>query len=218
MQMMTRPRPTRADTTRQQLKSVAQRLFAVRGISAVGLREVASEADQRNTAAVIYHFGSKDDLLRELLVDGAVAIDMERQAILDIAEAAHDVEIRDVVDALVSPSLRLTTTPGQTETWFRFMANVMGERRSLFEDAIVGHYSDGYERCVAHIRRLLPSVTAAETDRRLVFAMLSLQAIFAAREAAIDSAGTASHPFWSRPDMSAGIAATVTTILTQPGP
>lgn len=213
---MTRPKPTRSDTTRQLLKTVAQRLFATRGISAVGLREVAAAAEQRNTAAVIYHFGSKDDLLRELLVDGAVAIDIERQAILDAAEAAHDIGIHDVVDALVSPSLLLATSPDHTETWFRFMANVMGERRALFEDSIVGHYADGYERCVAHVRRLLPSVATGEMDRRLVFAMLSLQAIFAAREAALDSSGNIPHPFWARPDMKAGIAATVTAILTQP--
>lgn len=212
---MTVPASTKAYATRAELKRAARRLFALRGIAAVGLREVAQEAGQRNTAAVHYHFGTKDDLLRELLVEGAVAIDIERQALLDAAEANGAVTMRDVVDALVAPSLHLETDPGSPETWYRFMANLIGERRGLFEETIVGHHAAGYDRCTALIRRLLPDLPVAEVNRRIVMAIVALQAFFAAREAALDTTDDRPHPFWGRDDVTTGIGATIEAILLQ---
>lgn len=205
----------RAAATRAQLKRVARRLFATRGISAVGLREVALEAGQRNTSAVHYHFGAKDDLLRELLVDGARAIDAHRCALLDVAEASGTVSMVDVVRAFVQPSLDLRSDPDHPETYHRFISNIMGERRELFESTIVGNHAAGYQRATAHIRRLLGKVPPAEVDRRIVFATLSLQAVFTARETACDLIADGSHPFWGRDDVTLGIFATTEAILRQ---
>lgn len=45
----------------------AEREFASRGVAAVSLREVAAAAGQRNVSAVMYHFGSKLELLECVL-------------------------------------------------------------------------------------------------------------------------------------------------------
>ncbi|MEH3099975.1 helix-turn-helix domain-containing protein [Sphingomonas adhaesiva] len=190
-------------------------MFATRGISAVGLREVAVEAGQRNTAAVHYHFGTKDDLLRELLVDGARAIDVHRQAIIDRAEASGTPSMDELVCAFVQPSLDLESAPGHPETYHRFLSNIMGERRELFESTIVDSHATGYQRATAHVRRLLDDVAPAEIDRRIVFATLSLQAIFTARETACDAMPAGTHPFWGRRDVTRGIFATTEAILLQ---
>lgn len=211
----TGPRVQRSTATRALLKRVARRMFATRGISAVGLREVAVEAGQRNTAAVHYHFGTKDDLLRELLIDGAKAIDRRRQEIVDQAEARGAPSIDDVVRAFVQPSLDLCSDPGHPETYHRFISNIMGERRELFESTIVASHATGYQRATDHVRRLLPDVPVAEIDRRIVFATLSLQAIFTARESAADASRDAPHPFWGRDDVTHGIFRTVETILLE---
>jgi AcrR family transcriptional regulator len=210
---MSRATPARTEATRRRLRDVARRLFATRGIAAVGLREVAQAAGQRNTAAAHYHFGTKDELLADLLIEGAVMLDEERCRLLDAAEEKGPVALSDIVAALVLPSLHLRTEPGQSETWFRFLANVMGEKRDLFEATIVGRHANGYDRCVAHLRSLFAAIPAHEVDRRIVFAMLSLQALFAAREAALDAAGDAPHPFWSRADVTAGLSASAAAIL-----
>lgn len=208
----------RAAATRTQLKRVARRMFATRGVSAVGLREVAVAAGQRNTAAVHYHFGTKDDLLRELLVDGAQAIDAHRCMMLDAAEAAGAVTLDDVVRALVQPSLDLRSDPEDFETYHRFISNIMGERRELFESTIVDRHAVGYQRATQHVRRLLGDVPPTEIDRRIVFATLSLQAIFTAREAACDAVRGDAHPFWGRADVTQGIFTTTATILRQRDP
>ncbi|MGO4839574.1 TetR/AcrR family transcriptional regulator, partial [Rhizobiaceae sp. 2RAB30] len=48
--------------TRERLMDVAERLFAELGYSNVSTRNIADEANA-NSAAVHYHFGSKDGLL-----------------------------------------------------------------------------------------------------------------------------------------------------------
>ena len=57
------PPAARGNTTRNELKRAARRLFAERGIAATGMREVVERAGQRNAAAPHSHFGSKGDLL-----------------------------------------------------------------------------------------------------------------------------------------------------------
>ncbi|WP_050982978.1 helix-turn-helix domain-containing protein [Cupriavidus basilensis] len=73
--------------TRARLKQAAQRLFALRGAEGVTVQEIVSAAGQRNNAALHYHFGSRRDLLKELVLDGAQRIDARRQAMLDQMEA-----------------------------------------------------------------------------------------------------------------------------------
>src|SRR4051812_12335899 len=52
--------------TRELLMRTAERLFAERGFEAVPLREIGREAEQRNPAVTQYHFGTRDELVREI--------------------------------------------------------------------------------------------------------------------------------------------------------
>lgn len=57
----------RSETTRRQLCLAAETLVATHGIGTATLRAVALAADQKNTAAVSYHFGSVHELLRAVV-------------------------------------------------------------------------------------------------------------------------------------------------------
>lgn len=206
---------TRGGATRNELKRAARRLFAERGIAAVGMREVVEAAGQRNAAAVHYYFGSKDDLLRELLIDGADLIDAGRHRLFDAIEAAGTPTLRDVVRAMALPNVELGGETGEHETYFRFIVNVQNERRQLFRDTVPEH-SDGYRRYIDHIHRLLAPLPAAEINQRLLFAGLSLQTLVAAREAALDRSDTGDHHFWSRPEALTGMFEAVESVLLNP--
>ena len=92
----------------ERLKGEAQRLFANRGIDGVTVRDIAKAAGQKNPAAVGYHFGSKEALIRELIVDGAKVIDARRNAQLDALEAdGGPTRISQIVDILIYPSVNL---------------------------------------------------------------------------------------------------------------
>lgn len=206
---------TRGGTTRNELKRAARRLFAERGIAAVGMREVVEAAGQRNAAAVHYYFGSKDDLLRELLIDGADLIDAGRARLFDAAEANGPPSLRAVVRAMVLPNIGLAGETGEGETYFRFIVNVQNERRALFRETVPEH-SEGYARYVAHVHRLLAPLPAATINQRLLFAGLSIQTLLAAREAALDRSDTGDHHFWSRPEALTGMLDAVESVLTSP--
>lgn len=205
----------RGGVTRNELKRAARRLFAERGIAAVGMREIVEAAGQRNAAAVHYYFGGKDDLLRELLIDGADLIDVERQALLNEAEGAGVPDLRSVVRAMVVSNIDIPGDTGENETYFRFMTNVQNERRQLFVDTVPEH-SEGYARCLVHIRRLLSDVAEPLVRQRIHYAGLALRAMVAAREAAVDASDGGYHPYWSGQSVVDGMVDAVEAILTGP--
>lgn len=209
------PGATRGGATRNELKRAARRLFAERGIAAVGMREVVEAAGQRNAAAVHYYFGSKDDLLRELLIDGADLLDAGRHRLFDAGEAGGMMSLRDVVRAMVLPNIELAGDTGENETYFRFIVNMQNERRELFRETVPEH-SDGYRRYMAHVHRLLAGLPATTINQRLLFSGLSLQTLLAAREAALDRSDTGDHHFWSRPEALTGMIDAVESILVSP--
>lgn len=95
-----------ADTTPQRLILAAERLFAERGIEGVTVRDITSEAGA-NTAAMHYHFGSKEALLRAVLMHRGAELAARREALLDRVERARRPTIRMVVEALVVPTAEL---------------------------------------------------------------------------------------------------------------
>jgi AcrR family transcriptional regulator len=202
---------TRGDTTRGELKRAARRLFAERGIAAVGMRDILDAAGQRNAAAVHYYFGGKDELLRELVIDGARTTEARRREMLDAAEA-RSVTLDDVVRAMIVPSIELPGDWGEGETYLRFIGHMQAERRALFAET-AGSESPAYARCYDHVRRLLAHLPLAVVNQRLLFAGLALQAILEAREAALDGADAHDHPYWTREGALDAIVDAVKAIL-----
>src|SRR5437016_14272052 len=89
----------------EQIKAVALRLFAERGVDGVTVREIAAAAGQKNHGAVGYYFGSKEALVRDIVQDGAIAIDRRRNALLDALEAdGRPRGVREVIDVLIFPA------------------------------------------------------------------------------------------------------------------
>src|SRR3954453_20227868 len=90
--------------TKAQLKAAAQLLFARYGVDAVTVQQIVSAAGQRNNAALHYHFGSKEELIRQMVVDGAAVLDRRRRDMLDEMKArGGPTTIRDVMVVLMMP-------------------------------------------------------------------------------------------------------------------
>jgi AcrR family transcriptional regulator len=190
----------RGDETKNAIKVAARRLFATRGIDGVSVREIAAEANQRNTGSVHYYFRTKEALVSELVVDGAKLINDRRNAMLDELERKGSVKnLRSVIEVLVKSSIDLgEQDTGEGETYLRFINWLQTNHRDLFLEALDNKWNSGYQRCLAHIRKLLPKLPPASLNQRLVFMGLYLNATLAAREAALDGKhGT--HHFWGAP-------------------
>lgn len=179
--------------TRKRLKLAAQRLFALRGPDGVTVQEIVSAAGQRNNASLHYHFGSKLELLKELVLDGARLIDSSRQAMLDRLEAGDALTVRSLIEALALPLLELSEQTGE-HTYIRMIANLQLSDRVFLREVLGDTWNTGYRRCLAHLAELLPHLPPPILQQRLSLVGIYGSAIWAAWEAAQDSGE--SNRFW----------------------
>lgn len=201
--------------TREKLKEVAQRLFADRGIDGVAVRDIVSASGQRNAASIHYYFGGKEALVRELLEDGARRIDFRRNALLDELERSGPLtEPRQAIDVLVRSSLPETTERGTASTYLRFIAMLQLNHRHLFLEAIEGRWDRGYQRVLAHLRRMLQDLPEEFVSQRLLFMGLFLTQAMAAWEASRGTGRTDS--VWQRPMVFDDVVDTATAVLMTP--
>ncbi len=159
---MANPAPKVRSDAAEHLKAVALRLFAERGIDGVTVRQIAEAAGQKNHAVVGYYFGSKEALVRELIVDGARAIDIRRNAWLDSCEAKGGPHtVAEVIEGMIETSLDPDASPGD-ESFNRFFTLLGLSHRAFFMEALEGRWNTGYQRCLDHLRRLMPEMPAAK--------------------------------------------------------
>lgn len=186
-------------STRDLLKFAARRLFALRGYDGVSVRDIVLAAGQRNSGSLHYYFGSKDELARELVADGAKLIDDRRNAMLDAIEARGGPRhLREVIGCLVWPSTDLAgdgSQPPREDTYIRFITMLQMSHRQMFMDALEGKWASGYDRALAHIRDFLKEIDLDLVNQRLMLMSLYLRAAMSSREAALE--GGASHRVWS---------------------
>ena len=91
--------------TKEQIISVAERLFAERGFAGTTLRNVIAEADV-NLAAVHYHFGSKEELFRAVVKRFARPIVEQELALLKQLQAGGRVPtVEAILTAVIKPCL-----------------------------------------------------------------------------------------------------------------
>ena len=192
-------KPVRSDgrETKVRMKAVAQRLFAQHGIDGVTVADIVAAAGQRNKASLQYHFGSKDELIGELLVDGAQKVDAFRLALLDqMAADGGPRHVRDVLDAFVRPVYQLTVTEAEGSTYLRFLSNVQLTHRELFRAHIGAKWNTGYRRCLEHFRNLLAHIPTPVLEQRMSLVAIYTTTVFSIKEAPADDA-PASSRIWT---------------------
>jgi AcrR family transcriptional regulator len=185
--------------TRERLKRAARRLFALRGFDGVGVRDIVLAAGQKNSGSLHYYFGSKEELARELVSDGARLIDERRNRALDeIEQRGGPKNLREVIGCLVWPSTDLAgdgARLAKEDTYIRFITMLQMSHRQLFLDALEGKWASGYNRVLVHLRAMLHGIDPELVNQRLILMSLYLRAAMSSREAALE--GGASHRVWS---------------------
>lgn len=208
--------PASDGETRRALKRVARRLFAERGTREVTVREIVREAGQRNQGAIAYHFGSKEALIVELLTDGAEKVEERRRVFLAEMEArGGPATVRDAVAAIILPSAAFSDEDEENGAYFnRFLLQVAGTGSTFVDRALAGRWSEGYQRCLAHLRRLLPDHPPRVLNRRFLFLGGYASMLLAQREAKLTDGGR--HPTWQARDTLEDIVRTAAAIVEAP--
>jgi AcrR family transcriptional regulator len=103
--------------TREKLMDAARRLYAERGVFNVSLAEVVREAGQRNTSAIHYHFGSREQLLAALMEPQVVTLRARRDELLAKAREGTGPDL--VVEAIVRPLVELAREGWRARAWMK---------------------------------------------------------------------------------------------------
>jgi len=154
------------ESTKQQLISAAERLFAARGLEGVSLREINSAAGQRNSTALQYHFGDRRGLLRAVMHKHTPAVDAARHALLDGYESSDRTDLRVLAEALVRPSAaKLADADGGRE-YLQINAQVLNRPEFRFDERATANTRDSIHRWRQLVGPLLPDVAVRRLHHR----------------------------------------------------
>ncbi|TYC53050.1 TetR/AcrR family transcriptional regulator [Rhodobacterales bacterium] len=126
-------------STRQRLLVTAERMMAEKGIAATSVRDI-TDASQANVASINYYFGSKNELLLELLKSRFLQLDAELLSRLEAVEAASPAQTPDVekltlayFDALMS--LGFDRATGRSDPFILLIQRASSEQQPILEKA-----------------------------------------------------------------------------------
>jgi AcrR family transcriptional regulator len=88
---------------RERLLDAALVLLDAKGIDGASARAIAQASGHRNVAAVNYHFGTRDELVRAVVARHAEVMDQRRHLLLDELEARGPLTPRDGLVAMLRP-------------------------------------------------------------------------------------------------------------------
>jgi len=159
--------------TKELILDTAERLFAEHGLDAVSLRTIISEAGV-NLAAIHYHYGSKDVLVKEVFVRRIRPVNQQRLMLLDECEArAGDgpLPIEDVLHALFAPAIRLSHDKERGQIFMRLCGRFWAEVSSRVQTEFDELFREMIQRFLAAFHRALPQLSPKEVFWRVHFAV-----------------------------------------------
>ena len=153
--------------TPTRILDAAERLFAAHGFGAVSIREVTREADA-NVAAVHYHFGSKEELLRGVTGRVADRINARRLELLDDLERDGDpYDVAQLVEAFVRPDVEVLSELGaRGASIAHFLGRVYSDPTPWIREMAAEQFSGVAERFGPLFTAALPHLDAAELQWR----------------------------------------------------
>jgi AcrR family transcriptional regulator len=150
--------------TKTRILDAAERLFAADGFAAASVRAITREAGV-NVAAIHYHFGSKEAVLRGVLNRVAAPITRRR---MELLEQLEDPTVERLIEAFVRPDFEaMQTLHGRDRSAARFIGRIYSDPS---QPVATIAYEQFHPTSVAFIEKLaeiLPDVAEEELWWRL---------------------------------------------------
>lgn len=158
--------------TRERILDVAEHEFMLHGYEGTSMRMITSSAEV-NLAAINYHFGSKEGLLREVFRRRLAWLNNERLMALDALETQADgapLKPSLVLEAFFGTLLRI----GEDDalggmTFLRLLGRTLTDPAEFIRTFFAHEYAGVIERYKLALFRALPDVPRAEIVWRLHF-------------------------------------------------
>jgi AcrR family transcriptional regulator len=152
--------------TKQKILDTAERLIAEQGYAATSLRHIIAEAGV-NLAAIHYHFGSKEELLDEIVQRKAEPVNQQRLAWLDRIEREAAPAPPAVDSVLESFLLPMAEAADRNPSFVPFMGRMLAE--GLMPIVLARHFQQVATRLAAALRRAVPNLPEEEFAWRMHF-------------------------------------------------
>jgi AcrR family transcriptional regulator len=156
--------------TQTKLIDTAERLFAEYGFDGVTFKQITTEAGQRNASALQYHFGTKQALVRAIVLERSVPIDARRRGLLDELDSnGRSGDLRAVVDAMVRPLAEQLDgdSPCGSGYYIRFLSQVLSNPGSSLRQIVPNEYNEGVLRAGAMAAALMTHLPPEIIRQRL---------------------------------------------------
>jgi AcrR family transcriptional regulator len=154
--------------TRETLLDAAESLFAEHGIQAASLRAITQQAGA-NLAAVHYHFGSKEALVRAVFSRRVGPLNQERLQRLDECERGEG-GVEEVLRAFIEPLLTMRReTPEGSRQFARLMGRSFNEPNEEVRAILTEEFGPMVRRFTEALARRLPHLPAPEILWRFHF-------------------------------------------------
>ena len=158
--------------TRQRILDVAEELFTEQGFDATTLRQITGAAEV-NLAAVNYHFGSKEELIREVFRRRLTMLNQQRLQELDRLEAAaggRPVKPSQILEVFFGVALRMAgDTKGGGRTFMRLLGRTYSKPSEFVRSFMAEEYAAVIARFKAALIKALPGVPGKEILWRFHF-------------------------------------------------
>lgn len=180
-QTISRQSTSKRQDTKERLKSAARVLFAQYGIEAVTVRDILAAAGERNGASLNYHFGKKEELVRQIAED--IFGLMEKvwaEGLARLDARAEPATIRELITLMIS-SGALRESGGE-RTARRLIDRLSRERQHMLSVISAENDYNGYRMIIDRIAALQPHIPRTVMAHRAIFLTRYISVALAAYE------------------------------------
>jgi AcrR family transcriptional regulator len=159
-------------STRERILDAAERLFGQQGFQGTSLRQITEEAAV-NLAAVNYHFGSKEDLYKGVIVRRLRPVNEERLRLLTHAEqlaGEQPVPIRSILETFIRPLLQQAMDKSASgASLLKLISRDLTDPQPFLRVELAKEFDTLVERYTRVLTQTLPNIPLPELFWRMQF-------------------------------------------------
>jgi AcrR family transcriptional regulator len=214
---MTEPTASTTPLGKDALLDAASALFDEVGIDAVALNEIVRASGHRNRSAILYHFGSKDDVVRAVVERSMVSPDARRSELLD------DLLVRDpqpgtvaIAEVVVQPLTELLDT-ADGRRHLRLLGQLLSHPRLLASAQAALRGNGSLARSADLVTGELTHLPSHLRQERVALLVAFVMRAYADQARLLDAVEPSRQPL-SGPEFTAHVVGLIEAILGAPDP
>lgn len=158
--------------TKTAILDAAEELMADHGIAGISLRAILLRAGA-NSAALHYHFGSREKVVAAILTRRGRHQDIRRLEMLgELESKSEPPSVLDIIEVIVDPMVEMLYEEGEQGRQFvRFVARLQADRSSVLRNEEDQHFPELRERLGRLVTLACPHLPEAGLRRRLTMVL-----------------------------------------------